>query len=664
MTYNINLQFDKLKKMSNDFDIRFYNNSYSSSKVFEMIDESGEEINLKAVEGKLKKVNFSETGKLVLNNNFLHICVFTLSNDDKSFILYPQTFKPDETLEITSKRLKNIINELEIFLTDVSNFKFPLGKYDKEYEEFKRKCPKMNDNTSQISFEDIYLNKNADIVSNPTDIQTPQNYLNFYIFIQNTLNTNEIMNCFIKYVIDSYTKKRFRNLSNKVCINKQIKNSELNLDNFNYTNNLLSTKRLIINIVEQNNQSTYTFSFEYNNNIITDETEIVDKMSNLINECNATSQRFLLIQFSIDKTDIKNGQKENYGHANELFFDLRNNRVLRIEPHGFDNTTFYKQKEVDLKIKELFNKVNNKLGANKIFYTNSRINVGKDYKQIIDKNGITIQSNQGMCWVATFMIVIFMIIYPKYTPMTANKILTRNPYENFEIIFFRFFEFLKVIKVNVATNILTNEVNGGYDWSTQRVNFKVDDQIRLLENFPDYFNFFAQEYIQGELGGMFLTKKNVSLLYHKVNSCFTNVRCSELQNLVFFLTMNEFVNSKKNNIEIKIKVLKGKKQDKLKYVLSVNNKKININVSLDLISGDKNLVNCSINGDSIDCGNKENQHIEEKTFDEKSDVYFKSAMKGGTYNRSRKKTFNRNTKKNKSVSKSRHNVKRKRYLRH
>ena len=50
--------------------------------------------------------------------------------------------------------------------------------------------------------------------------------------------------------------------------------------------------------------------------------------------------------------------------------------------------------------------------------------MGESFKQLMNNKGIEIQTNQGMCWVATFMITVMIVMYPKFTPMTLNKILS------------------------------------------------------------------------------------------------------------------------------------------------------------------------------------------------------------------------------------------------
>ena len=94
---------------------------------------------------------------------------------------------------------------------------------------------------------------------------------------------------------------------------------------------------------------------------------MIETILNYIENCNNTKQRFLLIYFKIIKDDYNSQSNSEsnsdksvkvYRHANHIVFDLRNDRALRIEPHGFDRKSFYNQKELDNELKELFTKIN------------------------------------------------------------------------------------------------------------------------------------------------------------------------------------------------------------------------------------------------------------------------------------------------------------------
>ena len=59
----------------------------------------------------------------------------------------------------------------------------------------------------------------------------------------------------------------------------------------------------------------------------------------MFKKCEAQEKRFILICLSLHPEEFSGS------HANNILFDMKNSVVIRIEPHGFDNETFYNQQK-------------------------------------------------------------------------------------------------------------------------------------------------------------------------------------------------------------------------------------------------------------------------------------------------------------------------------
>ena len=232
----------------------------------------------------------------------MHICIFTKNEEDKVFILYPQTFEKGENINKTKNRLTNIINELDIF-KDIIDLTLPIGDFKEEYSMFQTICPKMEDDEEQIAFNDIYINNQGDIITEveiikklkEKDKDKDNETLNFYAFLQHFFISSELKNAFIKYVIKSYSKKTFRNIQDKKIKFKKIKDKEKNINGLELEYKHLDNIELEININQDISNSGKKPEYKLflnvkNKKTIKDEKEMIETILNYIENCNNTKQ--------------------------------------------------------------------------------------------------------------------------------------------------------------------------------------------------------------------------------------------------------------------------------------------------------------------------------------------------------------------------------------
>ena len=457
------------------------------------------------------------------NNNIEFIKLGGGSPKNVSFLLYPQTFANNtEDIVKWDNRIKNILNDISLFLKDNETMKIPETTLTSDFELFKSTCNRRGgksplDYTNPILFNNISLKSDTSLYS------SKEKNANFYILIQNFFNNPEFIKLFILYIIVS-SKRKYRKLYKKVCTKQSNK-----LDFEPSTRTLFDMNSLQnLKILLDTNQKDYTVKLVKNNEEIPN-ANIKEGLENIIKECNSINERFLIIRLSISNV-----------HANFIIIDLKNSVAVRIEPHGFNNKTFYNQEKADNLLRtsifdELF------IDGKKIFYVNGRINVGKTYENALASYSISIQTDQGICWVVSLMMIIMTILYPKFTPMTLNRILSKDQkttYNNFEMMFFRLYEFMKIIKLKISINL----------------------------DFNDAYISNDKELIESSLSNILVSDKYNSLLWHKVNSSaiedikeplfnFLDSPANFLSEFIFYISMTNLIYN--GNIENNIVISGG-----------------------------------------------------------------------------------------------------------
>ena len=282
-------------------------------------------------------------------------------------------------------------------------------------------------------------------------------------------------------------------------------------------------------------QEEYSVKFNKNGEEITDVTVIKSELKNTIEECNSNKERFMIIYIIISKR-----------HANFLIIDLKNLVAVRIEPHGFNVESFYNQEKADGFLRtSIFDEF--VIDGKQIFYVNGRINVGENYANALGGHRISIQTDQGICWVVSFMMIIMTILYPKFTPMALNKILSKNQettYNNFEMMFFRFYEFMKIIKLKISIYLDYNE--------------KLSNQKELLEasllNILDSDKYNSMLWHNINSGSIKETQKKKSFLsyFKKTPIKFGGYTANTLLKFIFYMCMTNLIynGNNKNNVVI------------------------------------------------------------------------------------------------------------------
>ena len=509
----------------------------------------------------------------IKDKKYLHICIFDKeqevstpiinveSKNNVSFILYPQTFTfNDETdLEKWDNRIKNILNDISLFLNPDESMKIPETTLTNDFELFKKKMSRRGDEstldyTNPILFNDISLNSDTSLYS------SKEKNANFYNLIQIFFNNPEFAKLFILYIIVS-SNREYRNLYKKVCTTKSTKldflpstETQFNTNTFQSLTILLDTTKSTkldflpstetqfntntlrpLTIDLDTSQEEYSVKFNKNGEEITDVTVIKSELKNTIEECNSNKERFMIIYIIISKR-----------HANFLIIDLKNLVAVRIEPHGFNVESFYNQEKADGFLRtSIFDEF--VIDGKQIFYVNGRINVGENYANALGGHRISIQTDQGICWVVSFMMIIMTILYPKFTPMALNKILSKNQettYNNFEMMFFRFYEFMKIIKLKISIYLDYNE--------------KLSNQKELLEasllNILDSDKYNSMLWHNINSGSIKETQKKKSFLsyFKKTPIKFGGYTANTLLKFIFYMCMTNLIynGNNKNNVVI------------------------------------------------------------------------------------------------------------------
>jgi len=475
----------------------------------------------------------------IKDKQYLHICIFDKeqevstpiinveSKNNVSFILYPQTFTfNDETdLEKWDNRIKNILNDISLFLNPDESMKIPETTLTNDFELFKKKMSRRGDEstldyTNPILFNDISLNSDTSLYS------SKEKNANFYNLIQIFFNNPEFTKLFILYIIVS-SNREYRNLYKKVCTKQSSKLDFLPSTETQFNTNTL--RPLTIDL--DTSQEEYSVKLLKNNEEITDVTVIKSELKNTIEECNSNKERFMIIYINISNV-----------HANFMIIDLKNFVAVRIEPHGFNVESFYNQEKADNLLRtSIFDEF--VIDGKKIFYVNGRINVGENYANALGGHRISIQIDQGICWVVSFMMIIMTILYPKFTPMSLNKILSKNQettYNNFEMMFFRFYEFMKIIKLKISIYL---------DYDEKFSNQKEILEARLL-NILDSDKYNSMLWHNINSGSV--KRKGLFSVFKKTPFKFEANTANTLLKFIFYMCMTNLIynGNNKNNVVI------------------------------------------------------------------------------------------------------------------
>ena len=155
-------------------------------------------------------------------------------------------------------------------------------------------------------------------------------------------------------------------------------------------------------------------------------------------------------------------------HSNRILIDIKNKRIIRIEPHGFGRQTFYNIKQMDCLLKHLLNELNDFDYINEAITNND---IPKEYLSLF--NSYSVQGSLPLCQMYSSYIQLLSIHYPKYTIITLNEIVSKhNISKRIQNFFKLFFEFLDhEIQLNtflknegVKLGHVENKSRKVYDW--------------------------------------------------------------------------------------------------------------------------------------------------------------------------------------------------------
>ena len=133
-------------------------------------------------------------------------------------------------------------------------------------------------------------------------------------------------------------------------------------------------------------------------------------------------------------------------HSNRILIDMKNRRIVRIEPHGFGTNTFYNVKQINCLIKSIlvdklpnFDYINSELQNN---------DIPQKYLNLF--NRFSIQGALPLCQIYSAYLQLLSIHYSKYTIISLNEIVSKKNISHRIINFYKLFmEFLNIqLKVN------------------------------------------------------------------------------------------------------------------------------------------------------------------------------------------------------------------------
>ena len=447
----------------------------------------------------------SLTGK----NTFL--CVFDKGNN--FLVLYPQIFKNDDSNEIIEKRLKNIKNDLELYLKN-EEMVLPLDpENDSEFNEYKTGMLSRIDQNKDIGkvitqkkFTNIDVNTN-NIYENPSN--PLKDYSEKYDFFHD--KGHLFLERYFKYLLkksieeNSGVKRKHKEYKSKICTNRRkinvrggesesLKVEQINLNiessqevpkDFIASNIGDNYFKEQMNYIDEDNKGDYCdsddykyskLSFPYESEIQETGAYFIERgmgnikfndslephMKKIRDNIDTCKDRYFIINISLtDKYAEKRLREGNarFSHANTLVFDLKNKRIIRIEPHGFNKETAYKQDQVDCLVKKMLYVSFLKDGT--FTFVNEAINMG-EYDNFFKKE-ISIQGHgQEICFMVSSLVAFLSILYPKYTIAALNKVLQQNIKTLFIQFLYTFFKFLEEIQVTVKKSPDTPDTSINY----------------------------------------------------------------------------------------------------------------------------------------------------------------------------------------------------------
>lgn len=156
-------------------------------------------------------------------------------------------------------------------------------------------------------------------------------------------------------------------------------------------------------------------------------------------------------------------------HSNRILLDLKNKRIIRIEPHGFKANTFYSSIQLDCLIKKLLvDKLDN------FDYRNEQLQDGdvpEKYRKLF--GSINIQSNLPLCQIYSAYLQLLSIHYPKYTLMALNSFATKTNLPNRLTNFFKLF--LEFLDINITLKLPKKRI-----WDKKK-KIHIDDEPEITK---------------------------------------------------------------------------------------------------------------------------------------------------------------------------------------
>jgi len=487
--YNYNILIDNHKDEDIPILITFSFNTYSGTNLeshkllLDNIANSGDVRNELSIHKINKDMYFSEKGIIYPHP---YIDEFTYSTDkywnkemgnkfgnniditinikkiNKSLFLYPQIYKAEENDIIWKQRTDNCLNSINDFFYNINKIDlFPLESESMSYNKWKEDTfptsiqkTEMVDNSGNVikTLEEKIIS-----IENGTISWEPNNSVQVYDVHRVVMKY--LIEDFFKYIfkisldnywhrkknkdLETHSKKSFYN---KICEPEgRIQEIEINIEIDESTSCKRESEDDCINnrcnskcnpilcdeaemIMDGGVKKNVSLTFKYIKGTDGKKAKSGLNLEELIKKiefCNSTDgkskNRYLIVDFGIIS---KSG-----GHSNKLLFDLKNNRIIRIEPHGFMKSTFYPQKNLDCIIrKTIINDLNHRINT-EFDYINDELDLGS-FSSI--GNNVTVQSWEGICEMVSSYLIILSILFPKYTLTTLTRTFNSTyPQERF-----------------------------------------------------------------------------------------------------------------------------------------------------------------------------------------------------------------------------------------
>jgi len=492
---------------------------------------------------------------------------------DTHLLLYPQYIFFEEDIKINNQKLKNILQNVDIYTT--------LMAEESNYNNNKRMGQQYFDIVKSNFNNDSKLDDIKNYCSKKTKAGSCKGTGKYYSLFTRAFNTHADL--FYTYALKrSSEEKHHREISN--WNNKIIRYDIPHLQELK-----LKDKEewymLNLKIKLKEKMSSYDFDFQKKCDLnifdFKNRQEVEDKIKYIVDIVKNTNEiRYITLSLGFLE------------HSNRITIDIKNKRITRIEPHGFGKYNFLLEtSQFDCLIRDLLKNLND------FDYINQQITNNDIPKEILSLFGsFNIQKGLPLCQIYSAYLQLLSIHYPKFTIITLNEIVSKHNIDTRISNFFKlFYEYLNVnleFKDIIQNYKEQQKINGTdpYKKDIELDNIKNivgSNKKKINENkpiykwyygkYPDELTIYASKSTWRE------RDKECDMLEDRVNKLYRDLMIKESSGRE---THNNRPNSHtkqkeeklRTDLEVlmnKVSIAKGKSKEKIREKIKVIKNKIN-----------------------------------------------------------------------------------------